>query len=215
MPKKNPQSASPDEKQPPSTWDFDELNIEESKCRPGSKWTIKQEAADIVRELDAHNNKKAWSCGFGRDERDIEGRWMGVWKLSPEIRTKIMEALSNGRLREAMGYVAQGCYEWGLKDGPMINGARRVKKINWDAIGLALGSPDVRNMLRRDAYRFLKKGGSVYFPPHGKLSFAPVSHLLAVKLLADWENRQRQPSEHPRKEFRRAQRHRVIPSEGY
>jgi hypothetical protein len=210
MPKKKPKSSG---KQPPSTWDFDELNIEESRCRPGSKWTIKQEAADIVRELTALRDKKAWSDGFRRKDREVAFRWMGVWKLSTEIRTKIMEALSGGRLREAMGYIAEGCYQLGLDDGPKRNGARRINKqpINGTALALALTYAEEDGMLRKDALRLLRSG----FPYLENRTFPKVSYNQAVKLLEDWANLQRKPRKHPPEGSHKASRHRVIPSEGY
>jgi hypothetical protein len=197
---------------------LDDLPVVESKCRSGTKWSIKDESEDIVRELEARRDGKVWSgCmapngtdlkpegyeGAAETQRRKDQRryalesgvlWdMVIKRLSAEVHKKLGDALQKEQLREAIGVVAEAAFMLGVDAGPKIRGARGLRDHHdWKLLGIVLTAAEYYEMTWKEAYDLLRKGGELSFPPaYIESPFPSVPHHIAVLLLEGWPNRGR------------------------
>jgi hypothetical protein len=147
----------------------DTPQVVRSRCNAGTTWTLEEEAEDLAREIEA---MKPDGPGWVSDGQ--QPHFLG--HLDFEEKKAFIEHLRAGRLRAAIGMVANNAFRCGVRDGPALLSSGRAKVVRRPKkmdtveylpqrvspyVGAILSYAMHQKVMRAELVGVLKKGGKI------------------------------------------------------
>ena len=143
-------------------------HVQKSACIAGGIWTLDDEAADIARQVEITLSGGIW-VGDGPAP-------FFLGHLDADGQRAFVAHLKAGRLRAAIGMIADGAFRCGVRDAPALLASGRAQIVNSAKgpakvifmpqrvpaeIGVILSYADDAKVPRAELSRALRKGGNV------------------------------------------------------